>query len=94
MDKRYTIGKYILVGVMLLIIFEYIVLGLSWLFKVFDQSVETAKQTTSGGGDFHIFTSFLDSAWAWFVALFSSSLGIAALIIISLLREAMESRWR
>ena len=95
MPKRYTIGKYVVVVLMLLIGFDFIFISLSWFVNTLTNSLNFVKNYThSDSGPLSIFANFLGSTYSWLAFLFTNAIALATIIFISLIYEAAESRWK
>jgi len=90
-----TIGRYILIMVILLIAFNFIYLTLSWLVGSMNTALGTVRNATGGNaGDFRIFADFLNSTWSWLVYIVTNLISMVIILGLSLLYEAMEAEWR
>ena len=91
--RKATIGTILLVAVMLLVFFDPLVAALKWLVNAFawlNAPFINATRT----GPFSRFGGFASATWQWLGYVFTTPIALAAVIVISLIYEAMETRWR
>ena len=94
-QRRFTVGTLILVGVVLLIAFDAVVAFFSWYVNAFGEAVRITKNVTQGNaGPFQEFANFLEQTWSWLAFVFSTPIAIAVIIVLSLIYEALEVRWK
>jgi len=94
MSEKYTIGRYVLVILALFIGFSYIVSLSSWYFGLIDDMVGYMQSVMGSGGVLSTFLGFLLNMLLWYIYIFETPIPLAVIIVIALVYEAFESRWR
>lgn len=92
--RRMTIGAIILVAVMLLVFFDPLTSALRWFVSTYGRLLAPFVNVTFTTGPFTEFGNFLVATWQWMGYVFITPIALAALIVIAIIYEAMETRWR
>ncbi len=95
MEGGWTIGKYVLAVLAIIVFFPAIMGALKFVADLLDGVVSaTNSQCTTTHPFASTLIDFFSNGYDWFKYVLTSSLAVATLIFISLIYHAFEAKWK